>query len=316
MKLSIVIPVYNSERIVPELVRRIVQAMASARPAPDYEAILVNDGSSDRSWAMIEQACEAHPAVRGINLRINTGQHNAIMAGLRAASGAVVAVMDDDLQHAPEDIGKLLAKIGEGYDLCYAAFRRPQHALWKTAGSAFRDLTVHALLGVPRGIRISSFKAMTADIAREITRYEGPFPYGDGLALMVTRNVANVEIAHHPRLDGTGHYSLRQSVSLWAKVAMNFSVVPLRVASWLGLGFAALGFLYAIALVLQQLFFERIEVPGWASIVIAILIVGGVQLLAIGAIGEYLGRAYLHMTAKPQYVVKSMRGFDRKPGQP
>ena len=202
MDLSIVIPVYNSERIVPELVRRIAQAMSE-----EYELILVNDGSADRSWQMIEQACDADPAVRGINLRINTGQHNAIMAGLRAASGAVVVVMDDDLQHAPEDIGKLRAKIGEGYDLCYAAFQRPQHALWKTAGSAFRDLTARALLGVPRGIRISSFKAMNADIAREITRYQGPFPYIDGLALTVTRSVANVELEHHPRLDGLGRHA-------------------------------------------------------------------------------------------------------------
>ena len=311
MHLSIVIPVYNSERIVPELARRIAGALAG-----EYELILVNDGSTDGSWSMIEQACDAYPAVRGINLRINSGQHNAIMAGLRAASGAVIVVMDDDLQHAPEDIGQLHAKIGEGYDLCYAAFRRSQHALWKTAGSAFRDLTVHALLGVPRGIRISSFKAMTADIVREITRYEGPFPYVDGLALMVTRSVANVELEHHPRLDGRGHYSLRRSVSLWAKVAMNFSVVPLRVASWLGLGFAALGFAFAVYLVVQQLLFQRIPVPGWASLVIAILIVGGVQLLALGAIGEYLGRAYLHMTAKPQYVVKATKGFGAPADKP
>jgi undecaprenyl-phosphate 4-deoxy-4-formamido-L-arabinose transferase len=172
------------------------------------------------------------------------------------------------------------------------------------------------LLGVPRGIRISSFKAMAADIAREITRYEGPFPYVDGLALMVTRNVANVQLEHYPRLDGRGHYSLRQSISLWAKVAMNFSVLPLRVASWLGLGFAALGFLFAVYLIVQQLVFQRIPVPGWASLVIAILIVGGVQLLALGTIGEYLGRAYLHMTAKPQYVVKSRKGFGSTPGQP
>jgi polyisoprenyl-phosphate glycosyltransferase len=316
MDLSIVIPVYNSERIVPELARRIAAAMTGAHPAREYEVILVNDGSADRSWQMIEQACDAHPAVRGINLRINAGQHNAIMAGLRAASGAVIVVMDDDLQHAPGDIGKLHAKIIQGYDLCYATFRRPQHALWKTAGSAFRDLTVRVLLRVPRGIGISSFKAMSADIAREIMRYEGPFPYVDGLALMVTRNVANVDLEHHPRLDGRGHYSLRQSVSLWAKVAMNFSVVPLRIASWLGLGFAALGFLFAVYLIVQQLLFQRIPVPGWASLAIAILIVGGVQLLALGAIGEYLGRAYLHMTSKPQYVIKSRKGFGSTPGQP
>jgi glycosyltransferase involved in cell wall biosynthesis len=316
MDLSIVVPVYNSEGIVPELVRRVAAAMGAQRPALKYELVLVNDDSADRSWSMIEQACDAYPAVRGINLRINSGQHNAIMAGLRAASGAVIVLMDDDLQHAPEDIGKLLASIGEGRDLCYAAFRRPQQALWKTAGSTFRDLTVRALLGVPRGIRISSFKAMTSDIASEITRYEGPFPYVDGLALMVTRNVGAVELEHHARHDGRGNYSLRQSLSLWAKVAMNFSVVPLRVASWLGLGFAALGFAFAVYLVVQQLLFQRIPVPGWASLVIAILIVGGVQLLALGAIGEYLGRAYLHMTAKPQYVVKATKGFGAPADRP
>ncbi len=308
MDLSIVVPVYNSERIVLELARRVAEAMARAE-VRSYELILVNDGSTDRSWSMIEQACDARPAVRGINLRINSGQHNAIMAGLRAASGAAVVVMDDDLQHAPEDIAKLTASLADGCDLCYAAFRQPQHALWKTAGSRFRDFTVRALLGVPPGIRISSFKAMSADVAREVIRYEGPFPYVDGLALMVTRNVGSVELEHHARHDGRGHYSLRQSISLWAKVAMNFSVVPLRVASWLGIGFAAFGFLFAVYLVVQQLLFQRIPVPGWASLVVFILIVGGVQLLAIGAIGEYLGRAYLHMTAKPQYVIKSRKGF-------
>ena len=315
MNLSIVIPVYNSERIVPELARRVSAAMAQ-QGVRRYELILVNDGSADRSWAMIEQACEANSAVRGINLRINAGQHNAIMAGLREASGAVIVIMDDDLQHAPEDIGKLTARIDEGRDLCYAAFRHPQHALWKTAGSHFRDFTVRVLLGMPRGVRISSFKAMRAEIAQEITRYAGPFPYIDGLALMVTRNVGSVEVEHHPRQDGRGNYSFRQSLSLWAKVAMNFSVVPLRVASWLGLGFAVFGFLFAVYLIVQQLLFQRIPVPGWASLVVAILIVGGVQLLALGAIGEYLGRAYLHLTAKPQYVVKARKGFSEPTGKP
>jgi glycosyltransferase involved in cell wall biosynthesis len=310
MDLSIVIPVYNSEQLLPELLRRIVGAMAAQGAVPAYEVILVNDCSRDRSWEMIEQACERYPGVRGINLRTNSGQHNAIMAGLRGASGAAIVVMDDDLQHAPEDIGKLYAKLHEGHDLCYAAFSDPKHKRWKILGSAFRDLTAAALLGVPRGIRISSFKAMTAEIAREIVRYEGPFPYVDGLALMTTRNVANVELEHHPRADGRSNYGLRESIFLWTKVAMNFSVLPLRVASWLGLGFAALGFLFAVFLVVQQLAFDRIPVPGWVSLVVVILIVGGVQLLALGAIGEYLGRAYLHLNGKPQYVIKLKKGFD------
>lgn len=310
MDLTIVVPVYNSAGLVAELVRRIVAAITTLESVAAYEIILVNDCSRDASWEMIEQACERHAAVRGINLRINAGQHNAIMAGLRAASGAIIVVMDDDLQHAPEDIGRLHARIREGHDLCYAAFLKPRHARWKVLGTWFRDLTARALLAVPPGVRISSFKAMAADLAREVVRYEGPFPYVDGLALMATRDVVNVELQHHARPDGRSNYGLRESVVLWTKVAMNFSVRPLRLAAWLGFAFAALGFLFAAYLVFQQLAFDRIPVPGWASLVVVILIVGGVQLLALGAIGEYLGRAYLHLGAKPQYVVKSRKGFD------
>ena len=310
MDLSIVIPVYRSEQLLPELVRRIAAAMAPPPAGAAYELILVNDCSPDRSWEMIERACEQWPNVKGVNLRRNSGQHNAIMAGLRHATGEVIVVMDDDLQHAPEDIIRLYDSILQGHDLSYAAFRHPQHARWKRAGSAFRDLTARLLLGVPRGVRISSFKAMTAEIAREVARYEGPFPYVDGLALMATRNVANVALDHHPRPGGRGNYGLRESIFLWTKVAMNFSVVPLRLASWLGLAFAVLGFAFAAYLIFQKLAFDRIPVPGWSSLVVVILIVGGVQLLALGAIGEYLGRAYLHLNGKPQYVIKATRGFD------
>ena len=141
MDLSIVVPVYNSVALVPELVRRIVAAMASLESVAAYEVILVNDCSRDNSWEAIEQACAGHAVVRGINLRTNAGQHNAIMAGLRAASGAAIVAMDDDLQHAPEDIAKLYARIRDGHDLCYASFSKPRHARWKVLGSAFRDLT-------------------------------------------------------------------------------------------------------------------------------------------------------------------------------
>src|SRR5436190_11777999 len=309
MDLSIVVPVYRSEKLLPELVRRVGAAMAAGLPGKSYELILVNDCSPDRSWQVIEQACRDSRNVRGVDLRRNSGQHNSIMAGLRHASGGVVIVMDDDLQHAPEDIPKLYASVLDDYDLCYAAFRHPNHALWKRAGSSFRDLTAAMLLGVPRGVRISSFKAMKAPIAAEIVRYEGPFPYVDGLAFMVTHNAGNVELDHHPRPDGRGNYGLRESVLLWTRVAMNFSVVPLRLAAWLGLAFAALGFFFAAYLVFQKLAFDRIPVPGWSSLVVVILVVGGVQLIALGAVGEYLGRAYLHLNGKPQYVVKSKAGF-------
>jgi undecaprenyl-phosphate 4-deoxy-4-formamido-L-arabinose transferase len=309
MKLSIVIPVYNSERIVPELMRRLAEALARLAEARDYEVIFVNDCSGDRSWDAIERVCEQYPGARGINLRRNAGQHNAIMAGLRHASGEVIVVMDDDLQHAPEDIGKLCAKIREGYDVCYAAFQEAKHPAWKRLGTAFRDYTAVALLGMPPGLGISSFKAISAELAREAARYEGPFPYLDGLLLMATRNIANVEVGHHRRAEGSSNYGFRESIFLWTKVAMNFSVLPLRAASWLGLGFAVFGFALALYLIADKLIYNNVPVPGWSSLIVTILVMGGVQLLALGVIGEYLGRAFVDMSGKPQYVVKSKKGF-------
>lgn len=309
MDLSVVIPVYNSERIVPDLARRIVSALGKLQAIREYEVILVNDASRDGSWLAIEQACEQHPQFRGLNLRRNAGQHNAIMAGFRHATGDVIVVMDDDLQHAPEDIGKLYASIKDGNDVCYAAFEEPHHARWKTIGSRFRDFTARHLLGVPSGVRISSFKGISGEVAREATKYDGPFPYVDGLLLMSTSNVATVVIEHHPRSEGRGNYGLSESFQLWTKVAMNFSVLPLRIASWLGLAFAALGFAAAGYLVFQKLVYDEIPVPGWSSLIVVILIAGGVQLLALGTIGEYLGRAYVQLNRKPQYVIKATKGF-------
>src|SRR5260221_3954220 len=258
MDLSIVVPVYRSERLLPELVRRVDAAVAAGLPDKSYELILVNDCSPDRSWQVIEQACRDSGKVKGVNLRRNSGQHNSIMAGLRHASGRMIIVMDDDLQHAPEDIPKLYASVLDGYDLCYAAFRHPNHALWKRAGSAFRDLTAGLLLGVPRGVRISSFKGMKAEIAADIVRYEGAFPYVDGLAFMVTHNAGNVELEHHPRPQGQGNYGLRESVLLWTRVAMNFSVVPLRLAAWLGVALARLRFVFCASLVFSELGLRRL----------------------------------------------------------
>jgi undecaprenyl-phosphate 4-deoxy-4-formamido-L-arabinose transferase len=310
--LSVVIPAYNSARIVPELARRIANTVSGVRGVREYEVILVNDASTDATWQAVEQACALYPQFRGINLRRNAGQHNAIMAGLRHATGDVIVVMDDDLQHAPEDIGKLYATIRNGSDLCYAAFQEPRQARWKTFGSRFRDFTARHLMGVPRGIRISSFKGISKDVACEAIKYDGPFPYVDGLLLMATSNVATVVVEHYERRDGRGNYGLSESIQLWTKVAINFSVLPLRIASWIGLAFAALGFLAAGYLIFQKLVYDQIPVPGWSSLIVVILIAGGVQLLALGAIGEYLGRAYVQLNRKPQYVIKATRGFPDK----
>lgn len=301
--LSLVIPVYGSEPVLPELVRRL-QAMfdQQARPSGDYELILVCDCSPDRSWAVIRGLAQQYPWVRGILLRMNAGQHNALMAGFSHARGRVIVTMDDDLQHAPEDIPLLLAELAQGRDVVYARFESRNHAGWKVAGSRLNDLVAGYLMNKPKGLYLSPFRAMTADIRDDILRYQGPYVYVDGLILSVTRNIGTVDVDHHERYAGDSGYSLRKSISLWLKMATNFSIVPLRITSFVGLCFAGVGFVLALMLIIQKLTLDRMPI-GWSSLIVTVLIVGGVQLLALGMLGEYLGRVLLILNSRPQYVV-------------
>ena len=301
--LSLVIPVYGSEPVLPELVRRL-QAMfdQQGRPSGDYELILVCDCSPDRSWAVIRSLAKQYPWVRGILLRMNAGQHNALMAGFSKARGRVIVTMDDDLQHAPEDIPLLLAELAQGRDVVYARFKSRKHAGWKVAGSRLNDLVASYLMKKPKGLYLSPFRAMTADIRDDILRYQGPYVYVDGLILSVTRNIGTVDVDHHERYAGDSGYSLRKSISLWLKMATNFSIVPLRITSFVGLCFAGVGFVLALVLIIQKLTLDRMPI-GWSSLIVTVLIVGGVQLLALGMLGEYLGRVLLILNSRPQYVV-------------
>jgi len=301
--LSLVIPVYGSEPVLPELVRRL-QAMfdQQGRPSGDYELILVCDCSPDRSWAVIRSLAQQYPWVRGILLRMNAGQHNALMAGFSKARGRVIVTMDDDLQHAPEDIPLLLAELAQGRDVVYARFKSRKHAGWKVAGSRLNDLVAGYLMNKPKGLYLSPFRAMTADIRDDILRYQGPYVYVDGLILSVTRNIGTVDVDHHERYAGDSGYSLRKSISLWLKMATNFSIVPLRITSFVGLCFAGVGFVLALVLIIQKLTLDRMPI-GWSSLIVTVLIVGGVQLLALGMLGEYLGRVLLILNSRPQYVV-------------
>ena len=301
--LSLVIPVYGSEPVLPELVRRL-QAMfdQQGRPSGDYELILVCDCSPDRSWAVIRSLAKQYPWVRGILLRMNAGQHNALMAGFSKARGRVIVTMDDDLQHAPEDIPLLLAELAQGRDMVYARFKSRKHAGWKVAGSRLNDLVAGYLMNKPKGLYLSPFRAMIADIRDDILRYQGPYVYVDGLILSVTRNIGTVDVDHHERYAGDSGYSLRKSISLWLKMATNFSIVPLRITSFVGLCFAGVGFVLALVLIIQKLTLDRMPI-GWSSLIVTVLIVGGVQLLALGMLGEYLGRVLLILNSRPQYVV-------------
>jgi len=309
-RVSIVIPVYGSERVLPELVaqiRKVAEGLDDVREK--YEIIFVCDQSPDNSWRVIQKLSAENPRVCGILLRINVGQHNALMAGFAQARGEIIVTMDDDLQHSPADIPKLLLEIKQGHDVAYARFKTRKHASWKIAGSRLNDLVAGYLMQKPRDLYLSPFRAMKAAIRDDILRYRGPYVYVDGLILSVTRNIASVDVDHHDRYAGDSRYGLSKSVSLWLKMATSFSIVPLRLTSLLGLLFSGLGFLLAILLVIQKLTLNLMPI-GWSSLIVTILIIGGVQLLALGMLGEYLGRVLLTINLRPQYVVAETVGLN------
>jgi glycosyltransferase involved in cell wall biosynthesis len=291
--------------MLPELVAEIAKSTDALGLCNQFELVLVNDGSPDDSWQVIAKLAEEYEFLVGVSLRKNFGQHSAIMAGLHYAHGEIVIVMDDDLQHPPEEIGKLLEAIDVGFDVCYVRYQGRQHALWKVLGSWFNDLVATWLLGKPKGLYLSSFKALREAVVQEVIKYDGPYAYLDGLILDVTRSITVVDIRHRARREGKGNYNLRRSISLWLRMATNFSVFPLRFATMLGLGLSLVS-LIVIAVVLVQ----RLRHPdwpvGWASLLGAILFVGGVQTFCIGVVGEYLGRAYLRINGKPQFVVGAL----------
>ena len=303
-EISVVIPVYGSARILPALAERLHAALSAITAEGTFEVVLVHDHGPDDAWQVIQALAVTRPWLKGVNLRRNAGQHNAVMAGFAHASGTFVITMDDDLQHDPDDIPRIIESLRNGADLCYVQFESRRHALWKRAGSAFNDMVASMLLNKPRNLYLSPFRGMRREICQTALTYRGPFVYVDGLLLQSTSNYTMITARHHERQDGQSGYSLAKSISLWLQMATSFSIVPLRLVSLAGLVASAFSFLFALGVVARKLAEPDMAV-GWPSLIVAILFMGGLQLLALGAIGEYVGRILLNVNNRPQYVVGS-----------
>jgi glycosyltransferase involved in cell wall biosynthesis len=302
-KFSIVIPCYKSESVLVELVNRIKKTFSDSRiSAKSYEIIFVCDNSPDDTWITIRKLSVIHKQVRGLLLRLNVGQHNALMAGFKVAKGTVIITMDDDLQHSPSDMLLLISEIEKGADVVYANFNNRNHAFWKVIGSKFNNLVAGYLMDKPNNLYLSPYRAIKASIIIDILKYTGPYVYIDGLILTATRNIKSVTVNHYDRFSGSSSYGLRKSISLWLKMATNFSIAPLRLTSLIGIFFSFLGFMLAFLLIIQKFTWNLMPI-GWSSLIVTILIVGGFQLLALGMIGEYLGRVLLTINSKPQYII-------------
>lgn len=312
LDVSIVVPVYKSEDCLEALVATID---AELQPLGlRYEVILVNDDSPDRCWQVIESLCRSNLRVIGIDLRRNFGQDNAIMTGLRQTSGNVVVIMDDDLQHHPRDIPKLVEALSEDVDVVYANFRKRNHAFWKQAGSWLNGKLAEWVLDKPPGIYLSPFKAVRKEVIELVSQYDGPEPYVDGLLFQVTSRFRQVLVDHHPRLAGTSSYTFWKSLKVWFRLGTAFSIKPLRVVTWSGFLFATLGGLISLFVVLYRLAYPndfQVAVAGWASLMVTHLMTAGVRMIFLGVLGEYAGRTYMTVSKKPQTAVRAVIANNR-----
>ena len=300
---SILIPVYKNEGGLEQLVKRIAASMAVSSYGQSFELILIDDCSPDNSWQVIQALAASHAFLQGATLSRNFGQHNAIMAGLNLVKGRYVVLMDDDLQHPPEAIPSMIDELVAGADVCYTRYANRQHAAWKVAGSKFNDLVASWLLSKPKGLYLSSFKALKRGIADQIRSHEGPFAYLDGLILDITRRIVSVEIQHGTRAYGEGNYGFKKSLSLWLRMVTGTSIAPLRLVTIMGGIVALLGFFGAIFVIVGKLLYPD-ESKGWASIIVIILLTSGLQTMFVGILGEYLGRIHLRLNNKPQYLFR------------
>jgi len=304
--ISIIIPVYNSSKTINILVERIKETLSNKLI---FEVVLVNDGSKDNSYEKCRELSKKYNFVKFINLSKNFGQHNAILAGLHFVKGNFIVFMDDDLQTPPEAIPKLIDKINEGYDVVYANYYYKYHSKLRNIGSWINNIMANILLRKHKKLKITSYFIIKKYLINGILNYTGPYPYLGGLILRSTDNIGMVDITHEKREYGKSNYSLMSLLRLWINGFTNFSVKPLRVSFFLGIIFSSVGFLFSFFLLIRKLMGSQVTL-GWTSIIIAILLFSGVQLISVGLVGEYVGRIFLAQNKQPQYIIKEKYNID------
>lgn len=310
---SFVIPCYRSANTVSGVVEEIRRTMPTL-PQYEYEIVLVNDCSPDDTFAVISELARNDRRITAVDLARNFGQHAALMSGFHHAAGDIVVCLDDDGQTPADEVGKLLEKIEEGYDVVYASYEHKQHSPFRNWGSRVNAKMTEIMLGKPKELSIPSYLAARRFIVDEMLNYKHCFPYVDGLILRSTRRICNVPVRHRARSEGESGYTVGKLLSLWMNGFTSFSVKPLRLANYLGCASAAVGFIYMIIIVVRHFMFGAAPL-GWSSTTALLLLIGGIILVVLGMMGEYIGRIYMCINATPQYLIRDIyrSGKEEKP---
>jgi glycosyltransferase involved in cell wall biosynthesis len=309
-ELSIVVPLYRSEEGLPAL----FAALASMSIPEPFEVVFVNDGSPDHTADVCRNllARAPFPACL-VDLTRNFGEHNAVLAGYRQARGRWIVNIDDDLQNPPDEAVRLFRFARErGFDTVYSYYDTKQHPLWRNLGSHLANSVADLLLEKPHHLYLSSFRCVSAAVAREVCRYDGPYVYIDGLITQITQRIGSLEVRHEPRRVGRSTYDFRKLVRLWLNILFNFSILPLRAAILLGLVTAVAGLTLLVEVIAERLLFGT--PAGWGSLMAAITVFAGVQLIVLGGVGEYVGRLFLTANRRPQSVVREVVLHDPEQG--
>lgn len=301
---SFVIPCYCSEKTIGSVVDEIERTMPGLSQY-DYEIILVNDCSPDNTFFVISSMAENDGHITAVDLTRNFGQHGALMAGFHHCRGDIVVCLDDDGQTPADEVGKLLSRLEEGYDVVYASYEHKQHSKFRNWGTRINNKMTEIMLGKPKDLSIPSYLAAKRFIIDEMLNYKHCFPYVDGLVLRSTRRICNVPVNHRQRQQGESGYTIGKLLSLWMNGFTSFSVKPLRLATYAGVLTAFLGFIYALVIVIKYFIDSSVPV-GWSSTMALQLVLGGIILVVLGLIGEYVGRIYMCINASPQFVERQV----------
>jgi len=297
--------VYNSEATIERLCDELIEGLSSSFR---LQLVLVNDGSRDGSCAACQRLRERHPdTVDYISLTRNFGEHNAVMAGLHYAEGDWCVIMDDDFQNPPLEVHKLVAKAKEGHDVVYTRYETKMHSVFRNLGSRLHNWMATRALGKPAGLYLSSFKILSKFMVQQVIRYTGPDPYLDAIILRITRNIGVVTVQHEQRKEGKSGYNLSKLVSLWGSMFVAFSLYPLRLVALLGVVMSLVGFFYGFYTLVAWLTpwikdpddYQKLNAANWFF--------RGLVLLAIGIVGEYVGRNYMHVNSDPQFIVRDVQ---------
>jgi glycosyltransferase involved in cell wall biosynthesis len=300
--LSVIVPVYNSEASLRPLVARLEPVLRQI--ASEFELILVNDGSRDTSWKVVEELSRDHPWIRGFDMMRNYGQHNAILCGIRQARHALVVTMDDDLQHPPEELPKLLAELDRGFDVVYGTPAKETHGLLRDLASQLTKLALQKSMGAETARKVSALRVFKTATRDAFADYRGQFVSIDVLLTWATTRFSSVEVRHDPRTLGVSNYTYKKLLTHALNMITGFSVMPLQLASIIGFAFTLFGFVILVWVLITR-FVSGSSNQGFTFLASVIAIFSGAQLFALGIIGEYLARMHFRMMDKPTYTVRS-----------